>query len=107
MKYIVLIGDGMAGRRLKALGNKTCLQSARTPNMDRLANEGEIGMARTVPEGFEPGSDVANLSILGYDPKKYYSGRAPIEALYQGIKLGPKDIAFRCNLVNLIFAGAN
>jgi 2,3-bisphosphoglycerate-independent phosphoglycerate mutase len=107
MKYIVLIGDGMAGRRLKALGNKTCLQSARTPNMDRLANEGEIGRARTVPEGFEPGSDVANLSILGYDPKKYYSGRAPIEALYQGIKLGPRDIAFRCNLVNLIFVGDN
>ncbi len=107
MKYIVLIGDGMAGRRLKVLGNKTCLQSARTPNMDRLANEGEIGKARTVPEGFEPGSDVANLSILGYDPKKHYSGRAPIEALYQGIKLGPKDIAFRCNLVNLIFVGDN
>ncbi len=107
MKYIVLIGDGMAGRRLKALGNRTCLQKARTPNMDRLANEGEIGKARTVPEGFEPGSDVANLSILGYDPKKYYSGRAPIEALYQGIKLGPKDIVFRCNLVNLIFVRDN
>lgn len=105
MKYIVLVGDGMAGRRLKALGNRTCLQKARTPHMDRIANEGEVGIARTVPRGFEPGSDVANLSILGYDPRKYYSGRAPIEAIYQGIKLGPRDIAFRCNLVHLDLSG--
>jgi len=101
MKYIVLVGDGMAGKPLKELGYKTCLQKARTPNMDRLAAEGEVGTARTIPEGFEPGSDVANLSILGYDPKKYYTGRAPIEAEYRKIKLGPKDIAFRCNLVTL------
>ncbi len=101
MKYIVLLGDGMAGRPLKALGNKTCLQKACTPNMDRLAAEGIVGKVRTVPKGIEPGSDVANLSILGYDPKKYYSGRAPIEAVYRGIKLGPKDVAFRCNLVTL------
>jgi len=106
MKYVVLIGDGMAGRPLKELGYKTCLQKARTPNMDRLAAEGEAGKVRTVPKGFEPGSDVANLSILGYDPSKYYSGRAPLEAAYQGIKLGPKDVAFRCNLVNLIFKGS-
>jgi 2,3-bisphosphoglycerate-independent phosphoglycerate mutase len=103
MKYIVLIGDGMAGRPLKALGNKTCLQYARTPHMDELAQKGQAGWARTVPAGFEPGSDVANLSILGYNPSKYYSGRAPIEAEYRGIKLGPQDIAFRCNLVNLNF----
>jgi 2,3-bisphosphoglycerate-independent phosphoglycerate mutase len=101
MKYIVLVGDGMADRPLKKLGYKTCLQKAHTPNMDRLAAEGEVGTARTVPAGFDPGSDVANLSILGYSPSKYYSGRAPIEAEYRGIKLGPEDIAFRCNLVTL------
>jgi 2,3-bisphosphoglycerate-independent phosphoglycerate mutase len=104
MKYIVLVGDGMADRPLKALGYRTCLQKARTPNMDRLAAEGEVGKARTVPRGIDPGSDVANLSILGYDPAKYYSGRAPIEAEYRGIKLGPKDVAFRCNLVTLKYA---
>ncbi len=103
MKYIILVGDGMAGKPLKKLGFKTCLQKAHTPNMDWLATEGEVGLARTVPHGFEPGSDVANLSILGYSPRKYYSGRAPIEAEYRGIKLGPKDIAFRCNLVTLDF----
>ncbi|MBI5675146.1 MAG: cofactor-independent phosphoglycerate mutase [Nitrospirae bacterium] len=107
MKYVVLIGDGMAGRPLKELGYKTCLQKAHTPNMDRLAAEGEVGKVRTVPKGFEPGSDVANLSILGYAPSKYYSGRAPLEAAYQGIKLGPKDIAFRCNLVNLTFKNSH
>ncbi len=101
MKYIVLVGDGMADRPLKTLGYKTCLQKARTPNMDRLAAEGEVGKARTVPQGLDPGSDVANLSILGYDPSKYYSGRAPIEAEYRKIKLGPEDVAFRCNLVTL------
>ncbi len=104
MKYIVLVGDGMADRPLKALGHKTCLQKAHTPNMDRLAADGEVGKARTVPPGIDPGSDVANLSILGYDPSKYYSGRAPIEAEYRGIKLGPSDVAFRCNLVTLKYA---
>lgn len=103
MKYIILIPDGMAGRRLKELGNKTCLQTARTPNMDTLASEGEVGRVRTIPDGFEPGSDVANLSILGYDPSKYYSGRAPLEAEYMGVKLGVNDVAFRCNLVTLDF----
>jgi 2,3-bisphosphoglycerate-independent phosphoglycerate mutase len=103
MKYIVLVGDGMADRPLKGLGYKTCLQQAYTPNMDRLATDGEVGKVRTIPQGFEPGSDVANLSILGYNPSKYYSGRAPIEAEYRGIKLGPKDVAFRCNLVTLDF----
>ena len=101
MKYVVLVGDGMADRPLKELGNKTCLQKADTPHMDKLAAEGEVGTARTVPDGFEPGSDVANLSILGYNPSKYYSGRAPIEAIYRGIPLGEKDVAFRCNLVTL------
>ncbi len=103
MKYVVLIGDGMAGRPIRTLGNRTCLQKANTPNMDRLAREGQVGQARTIPPGFDPGSDVANLAILGYNPSTYYSGRAPIEAEYQGIKLGPKDVAYRCNVVNLEF----
>ncbi len=106
MKYVVLVGDGMAGRPLKSLGFRTCLQKAKTPNMDWLASHGQPGKVRTIPKGFEPGSDVANLSILGYDPLKYYTGRAPIEAEYRGIKLGPKDIAFRCNLVTLGFPGS-
>ncbi|UCD35045.1 MAG: cofactor-independent phosphoglycerate mutase [Nitrospiraceae bacterium] len=103
MKFVVLVGDGMADRPLKKLGYRTCLQAARTPNMDRLAREGERGIARTIPRGFDPGSDVANLSILGYAPAKYYSGRAPLEAAYRGIELGPSDVAFRCNLVTLNF----
>ena len=101
MKYVVLIGDGMADRPLKSLGHKTCLQIAKTPNMDWLASNGQPGKVSTIPKGLEPGSDVANLSILGYDPLQYYSGRAPIEAEYRGIKLGRDDIAFRCNLVTL------
>jgi len=101
MKYIVLIGDGMTGRPLKELGNRTCLQEARTPNMDRIASEGLIGIAHTIPPGFHPGSDVANLSILGYDPAQYYTGRAPLEAASIGVKLGENDVAFRCNLVTL------
>jgi 2,3-bisphosphoglycerate-independent phosphoglycerate mutase len=105
MKYIVIIGDGMADFPLKKLGNKTCLQRARTPNMDFLASHGEVGRVRTIPHGFEPGSDVANLSILGYDPSRYYSGRAPIEAVCMGIRLTPDDVAFRCNLVSLKFTG--
>ncbi len=101
MKYIVLVGDGMADRPLKKLGYKTCLQKAKTPNMDWLASHGEVGMLKTIPDNFLPGSDIANLSIFGYNPSKYYSGRAPIEAAYRGVKLAPKDIAYRCNLVTL------
>ncbi len=103
MKYIVLIGDGMADRPLKELEGKTPLQKAFTPNMDRLAREGTIGMVRTIPPGFHPGSDVANLSILGYDPGKYYSGRAPLEAASMGVDLKESDVAYRCNLVTLKF----
>jgi 2,3-bisphosphoglycerate-independent phosphoglycerate mutase len=103
MKYIVIIGDGMADRPLKELEGKTPLQRAFTPNMDRLAREGLIGMVRTVPPGFHPGSDVANLSILGYDPRKFYSGRAPLEAASMGVELGQNDVAYRCNLVTLKF----
>jgi 2,3-bisphosphoglycerate-independent phosphoglycerate mutase len=103
MKYIVLIGDGMADRPLRELGGQTPLQAASTPNMDRLAREGTIGSVRTVPPGFHPGSDVANLSILGYDPKHFYTGRAPLEAASMGVELGENDVAYRCNLVSLKF----
>ncbi|MBI4837840.1 MAG: phosphoglycerate mutase, partial [Nitrospirae bacterium] len=103
MKYIILIGDGMADRPLKELGGRTCLQAARTPNMDKIASEGLAGKVRTIPHGFPPGSDVANLSIFGYNPLKYYSGRAPLEAASMGLKLGREDVAYRCNLVTLEF----
>jgi 2,3-bisphosphoglycerate-independent phosphoglycerate mutase len=103
MKYIVLLGDGMADRPLKELRGKTPLQKAKKPNMDRLAREGIIGSVRTIPEGFHPGSDIANLNILGYNPSGYYSGRAPLEAASMGIKLKKDDIAYRCNLVSLKF----
>jgi len=103
MKYIVILGDGMADRPLKELRGKTPLQKAKKPNMDKLAREGLIGMVRTIPKGFHPGSDIANLSILGYNPAEYYSGRAPLEAASMGIKLKKDDIAYRCNLVTLKF----
>ena len=103
MKYVILIGDGMADRPLAQLGGKTPLQAAFTPNMDKIAREGVAGAARTLPEGLPNGSDVANLSILGYDPAKYYTGRAPLEAASMGIPLGSEDVAFRCNLVTLEF----
>jgi 2,3-bisphosphoglycerate-independent phosphoglycerate mutase len=103
MKYIVLIGDGMADRPVKKLGYKTCLQEAVTTNMDKIASGGEVGSVRTIPPGFAPGSDIANLSIFGYDPSKYYTGRAPLEAVARGIKLRSGDIAYRCNLVTLKF----
>jgi 2,3-bisphosphoglycerate-independent phosphoglycerate mutase len=101
MKYIILLGDGMADRPQAQLGGKTCLQAAKTPNLDRLATLGEVGMVHTVPEGFPPGSDVANLSVMGYDPRKYYTGRSPLEAASIGVELAPDDVAYRCNLVTL------
>jgi 2,3-bisphosphoglycerate-independent phosphoglycerate mutase len=101
MKYIILLGDGMADRPLEELGGKTCLQTAKTPNLDHLATLGQVGMVHTVPEGFSPGSDVANLSVMGYDPRKYFTGRSPLEAASIGVELAPDDIAFRCNLVTL------
>src|SRR5512134_2746991 len=101
MKYIILLGDGMADRPHADLGGKTCLQAARTPNMDGLAARGRVGMVQTVPDGFPPGSDVANLTVLGYDPRKYFTGRSPLEAASIGVELGPDDVAFRCNLVTL------
>ncbi|WP_303899995.1 cofactor-independent phosphoglycerate mutase [Anaerotruncus colihominis] len=101
MKYIVMLGDGMADRPVPALGGKTPLEAAYTPNMDFLAQNGVTGMARTVPEGMPPGSDTANLSVMGYDPKVYYSGRSPLEAVSMGVELAPDDVAYRCNLVTL------
>ena len=98
-KYIVLVGDGMADYPLESLGGKTPLQIARIPNMDRLAKKGELGLARSIPDGFPPSSDVANLSILGYNPADWYTGRSPLEAASMGVELGESDIAFRCNLV--------
>lgn len=101
MKYVVIIGDGMADRAIKELDNMTPLQKAFTPHMDRIAQEGIIGKIRTIPPGFYPGSDIANLNILGYDPIKFYTGRAPLEASSIGLKLNEDDISFRCNLVTL------
>jgi 2,3-bisphosphoglycerate-independent phosphoglycerate mutase len=101
-KYIVLIGDGMADYPIAELGGKTPLQSARTPTLDRLARQGTLGRVNTIPPGFSPGSDVANLAVFGYDPAVYYTGRAPLEAVAMGVKLAPADVAFRCNLVTLL-----
>ena len=101
MKYIVILCDGMADEPLESLGGRTPLEAARTPGMDRLAGKSEIGMVRTVPEGMAPGSDTANLSVIGYDPRKYYSGRSPLEALSIGADMADDDVSFRCNLVTL------
>ena len=101
MKYVILVGDGMADRPVRELDGKTPLQQAFTPNMDRLAREGMIGRVKTIPQGFYPGSDVANLSILGYNPVEFYTGRAPLEAASIGISLNEDDVPFRCNLVTL------
>jgi len=101
MKYVVIVGDGMADWPIEGLGGKTPLQKASTPNMDRLAREGIVGKIRTIPKGFQSGSDVANLSIFGYDPLEFYTGRAPLEAASIKIELRDDDIPFRCNLVTL------
>ena len=101
MKYIVILCDGMADEPIEELGGRTPLEAARTMNMDHLAKGSEIGMVRTVPEGMAPGSDTANLSVIGYDPKEYYTGRSPLEALSIGAEMAPEDVSFRCNLVTL------
>jgi len=101
MKYVVLVGDGMADCPVESLKGKTPLMAAKTPHMDWMARHGEIGLVRTIPQGFNPGSEIANLSIFGYDPVRYYTGRGPLEAASLGIQLEPDDIAFRCNLVTL------
>ncbi|HBT96560.1 MAG TPA: cofactor-independent phosphoglycerate mutase [Desulfobulbaceae bacterium] len=101
MKYLLLVGDGMGDYPLAELGGKTPLEAARTPTMDALCGQGELFFAQTVPEGYPPGSDVANMSLLGYDPARYYTGRAPLEAAAMGVHLAADEIAFRCNLVTL------
>ena len=101
MKYLVILGDGMADRPIESLGSKTPLEYAKTPTMDELAAKGEIGMVHTIPDGMKPGSDTANLSVLGYDPRKYYSGRSPLEALSIGVPMKDTDVALRCNIVTL------
>ena len=106
MKYIVILGDGMAGEPLAQLDGRTTLEAAATPNMDALASCGVMGLAKMVPNGMKPGSDVANLAVMGYDPKACYSGRSPLEALSLRIDMEPTDIIFRCNLVTLSEDGA-
>lgn len=101
MKYIVVLGDGMADEPIAGLGEKTPLEYADTPTMDALAKYSEIGLLHTIPKGMKPGSDTANLSVLGYDPAIYYSGRSPLEALSIGVPMKDTDVAFRCNLVTL------
>jgi 2,3-bisphosphoglycerate-independent phosphoglycerate mutase len=101
MKYLILLGDGMADYGIDALGGKTPLEYAHTPHMDRMAAEGTQGLIDTIPQGLAAGSDVANLSVLGYNPRECYTGRGPLEAANMGIALSPEDVAFRCNLVTL------
>ncbi len=101
MKYVVVLGDGMADWPSESLGGKTPLSYAATPMMDELAKVSEIGTVSTIPEGMAPGSDTANLSVLGYDPKKYYTGRSPLEALSIGVDMKETDVVFRCNIVTL------
>jgi len=101
MKYIVVLGDGMSDEPIAALGGKTPLDVAKTPEMDDLASKGEIGMVQNVPAGMSPGSEVANLSVMGYDPKVVFTGRSPLEALSVGVEMEPDDIIFRCNVVTL------
>lgn len=101
MKYVIVLEDGMADEPIEALGGKTPLAYANTPNLDRLSKMSEIGMVHTIPDGMKPGSDTANLSVMGYDPKIYYSGRSPLEALSIGIQMKDTDIAIRCNIVTI------
>ena len=101
MKYVVVLGDGMADEKIEALGGKTPLEYANTPTLDKLAQLSEIGMVATIPEGMKPGSDTANLAVLGYNPKQYYTGRSPLEALSIGVDMEATDIAIRCNIVTV------
>ena len=101
MKYLLLVGDGMADYPLANLEGKTPLQKARTPNLDFLAQKGKLGRVKTIPRGMSPGSDIANLNILGYNPKQYYTGRGPLEAINLRVPLEEKDIVYRCNLVTV------
>ncbi len=101
MKYLIVLGDGMADEPIEAIGGKTPLEAAEKKEMDRLAKTGEVGLSYMVPEGMSPGSDTANLSVAGYNPKIYYSGRSPLEALSIGVDMKPTDVSLRCNVVTL------
>lgn len=101
MKYIVMLGDGMSDDPIESLGGKTPLDYAETSTLDALAKMSEIGLVHTIPEGMSPGSDTANLSVIGYDPKEYYTGRSPLEALSIGVDMDAEDVALRCNIVTL------
>jgi 2,3-bisphosphoglycerate-independent phosphoglycerate mutase len=100
-KYVIIVPDGAADEPIEKLGGRTALEAAEIPNMDRISSQGRQGLVRTIPEGMEPGSDVAQMSLLGYDPHRYYTGRAPIEAAARDIKLSMEDWVFRCNLVTI------
>jgi 2,3-bisphosphoglycerate-independent phosphoglycerate mutase len=101
MKYVVVLGDGMADYKIPALGNRTTLQASNKPTIDALAPKSEVGLCKTVPQGMKPGSDVANMSVLGFDPAEFYTGRSPLEAVSIGIRLKDTDVTLRCNLVTL------
>ena len=101
MKYLMLVGDGMGDYPIPELDGKTPLETANIPMIDELCRKGEFFLNHTVPDGYPPGSDVANMSLMGYDPAAYYTGRAPLEAAAMGIQLAPDEIAFRCNMVTL------
>ena len=101
MKYVVILGDGMADWPVESLGNKTPLEAANKPTIDSLAAKGEVALCSTIPQGMSPGSDTANLSVMGYNPEIYYTGRSPLEAVSMGIKMADSDVCFRCNLVTL------
>src|SRR5919201_5337970 len=101
MKYAIVIPDGAADEPQESLGGQTPLQAAKIPEMDRIARDGILGRSRNVPDRFLPASDVATLSLFGYDPERYYTGRAPLEAAAMGLALGPEDWAIRCNLVTV------
>lgn len=106
MKYIIVLGDGMADEPIESLGNVTPLKKANTPTMDALAKCSEIGLVHTIPDGMNPGSDTANLAVLGYNPRQYYTGRSPLEALSIGVDMKDTDVALRCNLVTLSEGGS-
>lgn len=101
MKYAVVLGDGMADWKIEKLGNLTCLEAAKTPTLDALAPKAMVGLCKTVPDGMKPGSDVANMSVLGFNPHDFYTGRSPLEAVSIGIELKSSDVTLRCNLVTL------
>ena len=101
MKYVVILGDGMADEPIEDIGGKTPLEYAKTPMMDKLSEVSEIGLAATIPAGMKPGSDTANLAVLGYNPRIYYTGRSPLEALSIGVNMEDTDIALRCNIVTV------